>query len=274
MDAGVVVAACCECFRLSWGGAVSAPYDENGRFVHHTLAAGVISEIFGADIYSFVVGKNHRETKKRRLCCTFYPHTPTMGDKLYKAFTGNGVLTSRWEAAGMGVTFSSEKQCLSFELPEGWEDTMTPDLSNLREVEWGKIDDPTLGVRYTLRVVTTHDGKEVNVKLSLYEYEDDTIELRTGTDFEPLRLIPPGTTVSIEIIAHAKIVKQTDSQVVLIRGEMTVPLETRWLSENTPGLLFILGGGFALSVHVLEENLTKTITHLSILGRAENLGLL
>lgn len=197
-------------------------------------------------------------------------------DALYDAFTGKGVLASRWDASGVRTSYDPETKELTFTAPEGWEDRTTPETREARDEAWEKIDDPTLDVVYTLRVVTAHDGSECDTKLFLVNHDDGTIELRTGITFQPLERIPPGSVVSIEVRARARAFAPREA--VLLRGDITVPEEVRWLSQNTPGLLFVVGAGFTVSAHVLENKKggahTKTITHVSLHGRPENVGLI
>lgn len=194
-------------------------------------------------------------------------------DALYDAFTGKGVLASRWDASGVRTSYDPETKELTFSAPEGWDDRMTPELRDTRDAAWEKIDEPTLDVVYTLRVVTAHDGNVSNTKLVLASHDDGTIELRTGIQFKPIDLIPLESVVSIEVRAHARVF--VPQEVVILCGDVTVPEEVRWLSQNTPGLLFVVGGGFTVSAHVLENKKgahTKTITHFSLHGRPENVG--
>lgn len=192
-------------------------------------------------------------------------------DPLRDAFTGNGTLVSHWEASGVKTTYDKTTKELHFELPAGWTDLMSAETRAKRTEEWAKIDDPTYNVEY--RLTLAHGGGErVDVKLIVSEHDDGTVEFRTGVDFSPLGGVSAREKLSADLTAIARLVDGHPLRTTLFRGEMEVPEETRWLSQNTPGFLFVVEAGFVVSLHTLREtDDTKTITHVSFLGRAKNL---
>jgi hypothetical protein len=196
-------------------------------------------------------------------------------DALFRAFTG-GVLSDRWSAGGVQTEYDPIGKNLTFALPEGWTDRVSPAARKHRAEEWC-LEDPSFNVEYRLRLLSPNATEARDVKLTAVEHDDGTIEFRTAINFDPVRGIPRGASFLVDVKAYVALVKNKTRAVVMFQGEAVVPPKTMWLSENTPGFFFVVDAGFILSVHALPDPVvegeveTVTIIHVSFIGRMSGL---
>jgi hypothetical protein len=180
-------------------------------------------------------------------------------DKLYKTFTYSGNLVQRWDNYGLPTSWDSENQTLTFQLPEGWEDTMTSEERKETLDNWC-IDLPTFEVKYNCEIAG------VSHPLRIIEREKDCLEL--SCELFPLIEVNGNNTEKVEVCLTASLCGKT---LKLIRGTFDPRGELRQLGDDdSAGLLFNVGYGFAMFVHFADE---QKISSVCFFGKVEEIGL-